>query len=85
MVYSDPFVHLSVTDSHINYDLPRMRGNETPSDWKDRIWDTLTVYRKNNLLTGDISKIEEGKTHHLELNVSDALGNSSLLKEEFKY
>jgi len=32
MVYSDPFVHLSVTDSHINYDLPRMRGNETPSD-----------------------------------------------------
>ncbi|CAB4400457.1 unnamed protein product [Rhizophagus irregularis] len=41
MVYSDPFVHLSITDSHVNYDLPRMRGNETPSDWKDRIWDTL--------------------------------------------
>ena len=51
MVYSDPFVHLSVTDSHINYDLPRMRGNETPSDWKDRIWDTLMEYRKNHLLT----------------------------------
>jgi hypothetical protein len=37
MVYSDPFVHLSITDSYVNYDLPRMRGNETPSDWKDRI------------------------------------------------
>ncbi|CAB4393492.1 unnamed protein product [Rhizophagus irregularis] len=51
MVYSDPFVHLSVTDSHINYNLPRMRGNETPSDWKDRIWDILMEYRKNHLLT----------------------------------
>jgi hypothetical protein len=30
MVYSDPYIHLSVADSHINYDLPRMRGNETP-------------------------------------------------------
>ncbi|CAB4416324.1 unnamed protein product [Rhizophagus irregularis] len=28
-----------------------MRGNETPSDWKDRIWDTLMEYRKNHLLT----------------------------------
>uniref|UniRef100_U9T0D0 Uncharacterized protein n=1 Tax=Rhizophagus irregularis (strain DAOM 181602 / DAOM 197198 / MUCL 43194) TaxID=747089 RepID=U9T0D0_RHIID len=28
-----------------------MRGNETPSDWKDRIWDTLMVYKKNHLLT----------------------------------
>ena len=51
MVYSDPFVHLSVTDSHINYDLPRIRENETPSDWKDRIWNTLMEYRKNHLLT----------------------------------
>ena len=51
MVYSDPYIHLSVADSHINYDLPRMRGNETPSDWKDRIWDTLMGYRKNHLLT----------------------------------
>ena len=51
MVYSDPYIHLSVADSHINYDLPRMRGNETPSDWKDRIWDTLMVYKKNHLLT----------------------------------
>ena len=60
MVYSDPYIHLSVADSHINYDLPRMRENETPSDWKDRIWDTLMViyldqsnsdgYRKNYLL-----------------------------------
>lgn len=32
MVYSDPYIHLSVADSHINYDLPRMRGNET-RDW----------------------------------------------------
>jgi len=22
MVYSDPYIHLSVADSHINYDLP---------------------------------------------------------------
>ena len=51
MVYSDPYIHLSVADSHINYDLPRMRGNETPSDWKDRIWNTLMEYRKNHLLT----------------------------------
>ena len=28
-----------------------MRENETPLDWKDRIWDTLMVYRKNHLLT----------------------------------
>ncbi|PKC64314.1 hypothetical protein RhiirA1_421732 [Rhizophagus irregularis] len=28
-----------------------MRGNETPSDWKDRIWNTLMVYKKNHLLT----------------------------------
>ncbi|PKB95574.1 hypothetical protein RhiirA5_368007, partial [Rhizophagus irregularis] len=28
-----------------------MRGNETPSDWKDRIWDILMEYRKNHLLT----------------------------------
>ncbi|CAG8700661.1 4989_t:CDS:2 [Funneliformis mosseae] len=28
-----------------------MCENETPSDWKDRIWDTLMVYRKNHLLT----------------------------------
>src|SRR5437660_9404191 len=27
MVYSDPFVHLSVIDSHINYDLPKIRRN----------------------------------------------------------
>ena len=46
MVYSDPYIHLSVADSHINYDLPRMCGNETPSDWKDRIWNTLIEYRK---------------------------------------
>ncbi|CAB4489092.1 unnamed protein product [Rhizophagus irregularis] len=51
MVYSDPYIHLSVADSHINYDFPRMRGNETPSDWKDRIWGTLMEYRKNHLLT----------------------------------
>ena len=48
MVYSDPYIHLSVADSHINYDLPRMRGDETPSDWKDRIWNTLMEYRKNH-------------------------------------
>ena len=35
MVYSDPYIHLSVADS----------------DWKDRIWDTLMEYRKNHLLT----------------------------------
>jgi len=51
MVYFDPYIHLSVSDSHVNYDLPRMRENETPSDWKDRIWDTLMGYRKNHLLT----------------------------------
>ncbi|CAB4382492.1 unnamed protein product [Rhizophagus irregularis] len=51
MVYFDPYIHLSVADSHVNYDLPRMRENETPSDWKDRIWDTLMEYRKNHLLT----------------------------------
>ncbi|CAG8609971.1 11357_t:CDS:10, partial [Funneliformis caledonium] len=37
----DKIYELFVADSHINYDLPRMRGNEIPSDWKDRIWDTL--------------------------------------------
>ncbi|CAI2185653.1 18855_t:CDS:2 [Funneliformis geosporum] len=29
----------------------KVRGNETPSDWKKRIWDTLMSYRKNHLLT----------------------------------
>ena len=46
MVYSDPYIHLSVADSHINYDLSKMRGNETPSDQKDQIWDTLMEYKK---------------------------------------
>ena len=50
MVYSDPYIHLSETDSHVNYDLPRIRGNVIPSDWKDRIWNTLMGYRKNHLL-----------------------------------
>jgi len=41
MVYSDPFVHLSETDLYVNYDLVKVHGNETPSDWKKQIWDTL--------------------------------------------
>ena len=51
MIYSDPLEHLSEIDSYVNYDLPRMRKNETPSDWKERIWDILMGYRKNRLLT----------------------------------
>ena len=68
MVYSDPFVHLSITDSHVNYDLPRMRGNETPSDWKERIWDTLMGYRKNHLtLIRDILSPENKHIYYISV------------------
>ena len=64
MVYSDPLVHLSETDSYVNYDLARVHGNETPSDWKKQIWDTLIhdlfVKQKINLLMigGDICNMK---------------------------
>ncbi len=49
-------MHLSITDLYVNYNFLRIYGNEIPSDWKDRIWDTLMGYRKNHLLT-DSNKI----------------------------
>ena len=51
MVYTDKCPVLSDTEWRDNCRFPVIHKGETPSDWKNRIWDQLMNYRNNNKLT----------------------------------
>ncbi|CAG8811101.1 26617_t:CDS:1, partial [Gigaspora margarita] len=41
--------------------MPQVRTNETSSEWMKRIWECLTYFRENNLLSNESKKYLEAR------------------------
>ena len=41
--------------------MPQVRTNETPGEWKERIWTRLTYFRENDLLPDQSKRYLEAR------------------------